>query len=79
MSNDTPCTRCQAPGTRRRLGTAYAEEEKNWVVLCDACMEDVEAYWEERLTDYYHDIAQSLGEVGVRWSHQITPIDEEWI
>jgi hypothetical protein len=73
------CIRCNEPGTRRRLNTDYVDEEKNWSVLCDPCLDDVESYWEERLADYYNDIAQSLGEVGVRWSHQITPIDEEWI
>ena len=38
---------------RRRQNTAYEKEEMNWVVLCDECHEENEAYWQERWDDYY--------------------------
>lgn len=54
MKADTTCIVCKKKGaTKRRQNTAYVEDEKNWVVMCDSCFEENEAYWQERWEEYY--------------------------
>lgn len=48
---DAPCNSEQAE--RRRQNTQYVDDERNWVVLCDACFEKCKKYWCEMLDDYY--------------------------
>ena len=38
---------------RRRQNTAYVEDERNFVILCDDCNETNEAYWKEQWEDFY--------------------------
>lgn len=38
---------------RRRMNTAYADEESNYLTSCLACFEMSEDYWRERWADYY--------------------------
>lgn len=44
---------------KRKQNTAYVEDEKNYIVCCKSCFEDVEAYWDERWKELYED--QMLG------------------
>jgi len=38
---------------RRRLNTAYAIEEHNWVVCCKPVYKDMVEYYKERWQEYY--------------------------
>lgn len=54
------CQGCEGPcksnnAIRRRQNTKYVDDERNWVTLCDDCMEVNEAYWKERWADFYSD------------------------
>jgi len=55
----TPCTICDTIDDtvrKRRLNTAYADDEDNWLVSCAACynmaVESYQLAWEE----YYHSV-----------------------
>jgi len=53
------CGCCQQYFTypkRRRMNTAYVNEESNYCCLCLDCYEEGEKYWEERWEDYYRSI-----------------------
>lgn len=57
----TPCQGWEGPCTsknarRRRQNTQYVNDEANWVTLCDECMKDNDAYWDERWAEYYASI-----------------------
>lgn len=45
---------------RRRQSTAYIHEEDNYIVCCDDCFEEVEAYWKERWDELDHDLMSGL-------------------
>ena len=50
----TDCQCCQRGGAiRRRQGTAYVEDELNWVTLCDECHELNEEHWADMWQEYY--------------------------
>lgn len=49
------CSICGAPAERRRQNTAYADDSLNWVVQCDECFAETQAYWEERWAEYHAD------------------------
>jgi len=49
-----PCNSKNA--TLRRQNTQYANDDLNWVTLCDGCQEVNEAYWRERWKEYYSQI-----------------------
>ena len=38
---------------RYRMRTAYADDEKNYAILCPECQEESDEYWTERWNDYY--------------------------
>jgi hypothetical protein len=40
---------------KRRMNTAYVDEESNWVTEWDWSFEQTESNWEERWKDYYSD------------------------
>jgi hypothetical protein len=44
---------CLRKGKRRRQNTAYVEDERNWVVACDDCFEEIEEYWNKMWREYY--------------------------
>lgn len=46
------CCGCGRQGYSRELGTAYNNEESNWAILCDICLEESNRYWSERWEDY---------------------------
>ena len=48
---DGPCKSTHA--TRRRQNTQYANDESNWVVMCDDCYEHNEEYWAVRWSEVY--------------------------
>lgn len=41
---------------RRRLNTAYVDEELNWMTSCEAAYEESVSYYKELWTDYYASI-----------------------
>jgi hypothetical protein len=47
---------CENEGKRRRQNTAYADDERNWVVLCDECFAENEEHWHEMWAEYYSSI-----------------------
>ena len=47
---------CFHIGKRRRQNTAYAQDESNWVFLCDECNIINEEHWAERWQEYYSSI-----------------------
>lgn len=51
-SNGLSCG-CGKPAQKRRQNTNYVDDELNWVVACDPCFDEIEAYWAERWADYY--------------------------
>ena len=38
---------CHRVGRRRRQNTAYCDDERNWVRMCDQCFQENQKYWEE--------------------------------
>jgi len=40
----------------RRQNTTYIDEIYNFVIMCDECFEDNEAYWKERWDELYCEI-----------------------
>ena len=44
---------CGKQGKWRRQNTRYADDESNWVMLCDECATENDAYWAEMWADYY--------------------------
>ena len=49
---DNHCA-CGEVGKVRRQNTMYVKSIMNWIVACDPCFEEIEAYWAERWADYY--------------------------
>ena len=47
---------CFCRGHRRVQNTAYVDEKKNWVFLCDTCMEANDEYWNEMWREYYGSV-----------------------
>lgn len=55
------CPHCDVPDhyhdsttvAKRRLNTAYVNDESNWFVSCKACYDDLYAMYEEQWKDYY--------------------------
>lgn len=37
---------------RRRMNTAYHDEESNYCCECENCFEETQAYWQERWDEY---------------------------
>jgi hypothetical protein len=50
---DGPCDSYEA--TRRRQNTQYEDEERNWVTLCDRCMEANHDHWADLWSSYYYN------------------------
>lgn len=53
------CERCEVSDEtviRRRLNTAFVDEEKNYSTLCQSCYDEECAYWQERWNDYNREI-----------------------
>jgi len=44
---------CGKPAHWRRQHTAYADDNSNWVMLCDECHIENEANWDDMWRDYY--------------------------
>ena len=44
---------CDKLGKWRRQNTRYANDELNWVMMCDTCAEENSKYWHEMWIDYY--------------------------
>lgn len=42
-----PCYGCGQPGTLHCRLTHYENEIQNWVIACDECAADEDAYWQE--------------------------------
>jgi hypothetical protein len=48
------CCRCDQPNaSRRRMNTAYEDEELNWTTQCDECFELTQEEWQDMWDDYY--------------------------
>lgn len=48
------CCCCGCRGAhRQRMNTRYVNEESNWTVQCDLCMEETEDYWADMWSEYY--------------------------
>ena len=47
---------CFCKGHRRAQNTAYVDEKRNWVFLCDTCMEANDEYWKEMWREYYGSV-----------------------
>ena len=51
------CTSCgNMKATKNRRGTAYEDDERNWVVLCPRCQEMDDEYWREQWEEYYNSV-----------------------
>ena len=48
---DGPCYRMDA--TRNRQNTQYADEERNYAILCPECQKAANEHWADRWDDYY--------------------------
>jgi len=56
LTSELCCERCESPhAKRRRQNTRYVDDEMNWVVLCDECMAENDAHWEEMWRWYYEN------------------------
>lgn len=52
----TKCPCCDEFTTdvmRRRMNTAYVEEESNYITCCLSCFDGVQDHWNERWAEYY--------------------------
>jgi hypothetical protein len=47
------CFTITATIEKRRLNTAYCDEEQNWITSCQECYDDLYAMYEEQWKDYY--------------------------
>jgi hypothetical protein len=47
---------CFNIGKRRRQNTAYADDKRNWVFLCDECAEINYEYWQNQWNEYYNAV-----------------------
>lgn len=43
---------CYNEGHKRRQNTAYDDDSRNHVVMCDTCMKYNEEHWDEMWRDY---------------------------
>lgn len=50
---DGPCFR---QGRTTHRGTAHADQDRNWTVLCPDCAEAEHAHWAEMWTDYWRSV-----------------------
>lgn len=49
----TTCSRCGKKGAKKRhQGSAYNDEERNYVTECDECFKQTEAYWDAQWEIY---------------------------
>ena len=49
------CQACDSEGAvRRRQGSAYVDDEKNFAVLCDNCQKESHEYWMDQFNEYYN-------------------------
>lgn len=44
---------CFRKGRRQRQNTSYCDDERNWVIACDPCMETIQEHWNEMWAEYY--------------------------
>lgn len=44
---------------RRRQSTAYVEDEKNYIICCQKCFDNIEEHWDEMWRELYKE--QMLG------------------
>ena len=48
-----PCCEKEADEIeRRRMNTAYVDDDSNWMISCLPCFDEMEEYWQERWDDY---------------------------
>lgn len=56
-----PCTGTHDPCTKmgkwQRQRTCYANDQSNWVCLCEECATENDEYWKSMWDDYYSSIA----------------------
>lgn len=53
------CPSCGKHGRdvcRRRMNTAYVNDESNFITECDSCFADTEDYWAEMCQEHYRNI-----------------------
>lgn len=53
------CPQCKQPARnigRRRMNTAYQNDNSNFIICCRQCFDEAEEYWAERWADYYSGI-----------------------
>lgn len=50
---DGPCFRW---GRTTHRGTTYADQDRNWKVLCPDCADAEQAHWEEMWTNYWRSV-----------------------
>ena len=58
MNNKAPVCQgidgpCENRGSLRRQNTAYVDDEKNWVILCDEHNKHNEAHWKSMWNEYW--------------------------
>ncbi len=44
---------CFHHGKKMRQNTRYADDKRNWVVMCPRCAQANSEYWHERWQEYY--------------------------
>lgn len=47
------CKRWFVYPKRRRMDTAYVDEESNYCYVCAACYVSIQEYWDEQWRNYY--------------------------
>jgi hypothetical protein len=47
---------CDNEGKKRRQNTAYNDDERNWVVMCDECKKHNDEHWD----DMWRELNQGL-------------------
>jgi hypothetical protein len=51
------------------MNTAYSDDYKNYVCLCDRCREEINAYWQERWDDLDADLRAGLDLGGLSYGN----------
>lgn len=48
------CNYCKKDGARRRRqNTAYCEDERNYIIACDKCAEEINEHWDDQWAEYW--------------------------
>ncbi len=51
---------CDNEGIKRRQNTAYNDDDKNWVFMCDKCAEYNDQHWDEMWSDRNQGLYDSI-------------------